>query len=109
MYAIRATYIPREDMHFDKEYYVSHHIPLAQKLLAGRIHYLQMHVEFNTRVLMNGNELRSPGVFVLLVESKDDVENFRAFRLSDDVKPLRDDVKKYTNCDLEWTVAEVAA
>ena len=108
MFTIRATYIPRDDMRFDKEYYVSHHLPLAHKLLAGRIHYLQMYAEFDTCVLMNGNELRSPGVFVLLVESIDDVENFRAFRSSDDVKPLRDDIINYTNCDSEWTVAEVA-
>ena len=35
MYSIRATYIPREDMSFDRDYYVKHHIPLAQKQLAG--------------------------------------------------------------------------
>ena len=107
MYIIRATYIPKDNMHFDKEYYLTHHIPLAKKLLSGRINYVQMYAEFDTRVMMNENELRSPGVFVLLVKSKNDVENFNAFRRSDDVKPLRDDIKNYTNCEPEWTVAEV--
>ena len=109
MYVIRATYKPRDDMHFDQDYYVKNHIPLAQKLLAGRVHYLQMHAEFDMRVLMDGNELRSPCIFVLYVESMDDVEQFRAFRREPQVEPLREDIKKYTNCDLEWTVAQVAA
>ena len=107
MFAIRATYIPKDDMYFDKDYYVTYHLPLAKKLLSGRVGYLQMYAEFDTRVMMSENELRSPGVFVLLVDSKADVDNFNTFRTSDDVKPLRDDIKNYTNFIPEWTVAEV--
>ena len=69
--------------------------------------YIKLYAEFDTRVMMNEDELRSPGVFVLLVDSKADVDNFNTFRTSDDVKPLRDDIKNYTNCIPEWTVAEV--
>ena len=107
MFTIRATYIPKDDMYFDKEYYVDYHLPLAKKLLSGRVNYIQMYAEFDSRVMMSENELRSPGVFVLLVKSKTDVDNFNAFRRRDDVKPLRDDIKNYTNCEPEWTVAEV--
>jgi len=107
MFTIRATYIPKDDMSFDKKYYVTHHLPLAKKLLSGRVSYLQMYAEFDTCVMMNENELRSPGTFVLLVNSKTDVDNFNAFRTSDDVKPLREDIKNYTNCVPEWTVAKV--
>ena len=107
MYSIRATYIPREDMHFDRDYYIKHHIPLAQKQLAGRVRYLQMRAEFDTRMLMGGDDLRSPCVFVLYVEAWEDVEAFREFRCGPDVLPLRDDIEKYTNCVPEWTVAEV--
>ena len=107
MYSIRATYVPREDMYFDRDYYIEHHIPLAKKQLTGRIRYLQMHAEFAMHVLMEGKELRSPCVFVLHVETKEDVEAFREFRRSPDVVPLREDIKKYTNCVPEWTVAEV--
>ena len=107
MYIIRATYIPKDNMHFDKKYYLTHHIPLAKQLLSGRVNYVKMYAEFDTRVMMDENEVRSPGVFVLLVGSRTDVENFNAFRRSDDVKPLRDDIKNYTNCEPEWTVAEV--
>ena len=106
MYSIRATYIPREDMHFDRDYYIKHHIPLAQKQLAGRVRYLQMHAEFDMRVLME-EDLRSPCVFVLYVETKEDVEAFREFRRGSEVVPLREDIEKYTNCTPEWTVAEV--
>jgi hypothetical protein len=107
MYSIRATYIPREDMHFDRDYYIKHHIPLAQKQLAGRVPYLQMHAEFDMRVLMEEEDLRSPCVFVLFVETRQDVEAFREFRRSPEVVPLRKDIEKYTNCVPEWTVAEV--
>tara|TARA_B100001105_G_scaffold200093_1_gene163913 strand:- start:144 stop:473 length:330 start_codon:yes stop_codon:yes gene_type:complete len=107
MFTIRATYIPKDDMYFDKEYYADYHLPLAKKLLSGRVNYIQMYAEFDSRVMMSENELRSPGVFVLLVKSKTDVDNFNAFRRSDDVKPLRDDIKNYTNCEPEWTVAGV--
>ena len=107
MYSIRATYIPREDMHFDRDYYIKHHIPLAQKQLAGRVRYLQMHAEFDMRVLMEEEDLRSPCVFVLYVETREDVEAFREFRRSSEVVPLREDIEKYTNCIPEWTVAEV--
>jgi len=107
MYSIRATYIPREDMHFDRDYYIKHHIPLAQKQLAGRVPYLQMHAEFNMRVLMEEEDLRSPCVFVLFVETRQDVEAFRDFRCSPEVVPLREDIEKYTNCIPEWTVSEL--
>ena len=107
MYSIRATYIPREDMHFDRDYYIKHHIPLAQKQLAGRVRYLQMHAEFDMRVLMEEEDLRSPCVFVLFVETRQDVEAFREFRRGSEVVPLREDIEKYTNCVPEWTVAEV--
>ena len=109
MYAIRATYISRDDMHFDQDYYIKNHIPLAQKQLAGRVRYLMMHAEFDMRVLMDGDELRSPCVFVLYVQTMDDVEAFREFRRGPEVLPLRDDIAKYTNCDVEWTVAKVTA
>tara|TARA_B110000014_G_scaffold240991_1_gene209488 strand:- start:357 stop:707 length:351 start_codon:yes stop_codon:yes gene_type:complete len=107
MFAIRATYIPKDDMYFDKKYYVTYHLPLAKKLLSGHVNYIKLYAEFDTRVMMNEDELRSPGVFVLLVKSKTDVDNFNEFRRSDDVKPLRDDIKNYTNCKPEWTVAKV--
>ena len=77
MFTIRATYIPRDDMYFDKEYYISHHMPLAKKLLKDQVNYVSMHAEFDSCVMMNETELRSPGVFVLTVESKSDVDNFR--------------------------------
>ena len=107
MFAIRATYIPKDDMYFDKKYYVTYHLPLAKKLLSGHVDYIKLYAEFDTRVMMNEDELRSPGVFVLLVKSKTDVDNFNEVRRSDDVKPLRDDIKNYTNSKPEWTVAKV--
>ena len=107
MFTIRATYIPRDDMFFDKEYYISHHMPLVKKLLKDQVNYISMHVEFDAYVMMKETELRSHGVFVLTVESKSDVDDFNIFRRSDNVIPLREDIKNYTNCIPEWTVAEL--
>jgi len=109
MFAIRATYIPRDDMYFDKEYYMSHHMPLAKKLLKDQVNYISMYAEFNSCVMMNETELRSPAVFVLTVESESDVDDFNTFRRSDNVIPLREDIKNYTNCISEWTVAELTS
>ena len=108
MFVIRATYIPGDDIHFDRDYYVKNHIPLAKRLIDGRVNYLQIYAEFDIRDLMRGGELQSPCVMNLLVETEEDVNNFRAFMASEDVVPLGKDVKNYTNCDVEWTVAEVA-
>ncbi len=107
MYAIRATYLPRDGAHFDADYYVKVHMPLARKLLTGRVSFVRMHAEFDMRVLMDGLELRAPCIFVLYVASAADVEDFREFRRGPNVEPLRLDVPKYTNCKSEWTVARV--
>ena len=107
MYVIRATYLPRDGMHFDADYYMRVHMPLARRLLGGRVNFVKMHAEFDMRVLMDGAELRSPCIFVLYVDSAADVEAFRRFRSGPQVEPLKLDVPKYTNCKSEWTVARV--
>jgi hypothetical protein len=107
MYAIRATYLPRDGMYFDSGYYLQVHMPLARRLLTGRVNFVKMHAEFDMRVLMDGNAVRSPCVFVLFVETEADVHAFRDFRSGPDVLPLKEDVPRYTNCTSEWTVARV--
>jgi hypothetical protein len=69
MYVIRATYIPRDDIHFDRDYYLKNYIPLAKRLIDRRVNYLQIQAEFDMRDLMQGDELQSPCVMVLLVET----------------------------------------
>jgi hypothetical protein len=110
MYRIQATYAPPapgQAARFDRDYYLAHHAPLARRLLEGRLRIERIEVEFDVRVLMNGNELRSPCVFALYVPELADVEAFRDFRAGPDVTPLKDDVEKYTDLPHEWTVAEV--
>jgi hypothetical protein len=46
-------------------------------------------------------------VFTLYFASPEDVEAFRHFLASANTEPLRRDVPRYTNCELEWTVCEV--
>jgi hypothetical protein len=108
MYAIRATYLPRDNMHFDRDYYVTKHISLAKKLLEGRIEYVDMYAELDSRDLMQSEVLRSPCVMNLLLETEEDVNKFKAFMDSEDVIPLAQDAVNYTNCEAQWTIAEVA-
>jgi len=105
MYCIRATYIPREDMFFDENHYETRHIPLTRSLLAGRVNYLRIGAEFNVVLQLEPEVVRSPCVFHLYVETEQDVEAFRCFRLGPDVQPLREDLPRYTNCRNEWTVS----
>ena len=66
-----------------------------------------MYAEFDARVMMHENESRSPCIFVLIVESEAEIEAFNLFRHSEFVKLFREDIKNYTNCVPEWTVAEI--
>ena len=65
MFTIRATYIPRDDMYFDKEYYISHHMPLAKKLLKDQVNYVSMHAEFDSCVMMNETDINTTNAFNL--------------------------------------------
>ncbi len=107
MYVIRATYHAAEGMWFDAEYYERNHIPLARRLLAGHVSYRSMHAEFDMVALMEGQPQRAPCVFALVVESLQDVEDFRAFRAGPHVQPLKDDIQNYTNLVPDWTVARM--
>ncbi len=52
MFNIRATYLPCENMFFDRNYYTTHHLPLAEKHLAGIVTYDSMHAEFDVALLL---------------------------------------------------------
>jgi len=107
MYTVRATYLPRDDMEFDLDYYFREHVRLAKSQTAGKIDFKKIEVETGAEVLQQPGEKRSPCVFVVYLETLEEVEKFRKFFETPDVVPLAEDVPKYTNCDIEWTVAEV--
>ena len=107
MYRIRATYLPCESMEFNRDYYLANHVALAYKQLAGNVQAKKIDVEFNVVSLMDQESLQSPCVFNLYVETADDVAAFQAFVQSEAAQPLREDIPKYTNCAVEWTVAEL--
>jgi hypothetical protein len=107
MYKVRATYLPREGTWFDMDYYLREHVPLARAQTEGRLNIARIEVEAGTSLLMEPAEARSPCVFSLYFASPEDVEAFRRFLTSADTEPLRRDVPRYTNCELEWTVCEV--
>jgi len=107
MYKVRATYLPRDDMEFDLDYYFRVHVPLAQATSAGKLDIVKMDVETDATVLLSPESRETPCVLSLYFETAEDVEVFRRFLSSDQVDSLRDDVAQYTNCELQWTVAKL--
>ena len=107
MYRIRAIYLSRPDMHFDRDYYQKQHLSLAHRQLGDNIVPVRMDVEWDVRGLMGDAAVESPCTLSIYLESWSDVEKFRQFMQSPAVQPLIDDVPRYTNCSLAWTVAQV--
>ena len=107
MYKIRATYLPREDMTFDLEYYFRVHVPLAAANMHPGIAVRKVEVESNAEFLLEPGRKVAPCVFTVYLQERKDVDLFREFLQSDGVEPMRADVPKYTNCELEWTVCKV--
>ena len=107
MYKIKATYLPREDMTFDLDYYFRVHVPMAASKIDPGIAVLKVEVESKAESLLEPGAKATPCVFAVYLPDRKDVDRFRALLQSDAVNPLREDVPKYTNCELEWTVSEV--
>ena len=107
MYKVRATYLPRDGMHFDMSYYLREHVALARAKTSGKLNISRIEVEVNTTLLMEPGTLRTPCVFCLYFADHEDVESFRRFLDSPDTDALREDVPRYTNCEMEWSVCEV--
>lgn len=108
MYCIRATYIPQDDMWFDREHYASVHVPLARaQLEAANVQFVRLEAEFDQVLLDDQSSATTPCIFSLYVDTWEDVEDFQAFRQGPYVEPLREDLPKYTNCKNVWTVVEV--
>ena len=51
MYRVRATYLPRDDMQFDYEYYFREHVALAQKQTSGKLNIVKIEVETEEELL----------------------------------------------------------
>jgi uncharacterized protein (TIGR02118 family) len=108
MYKISAAYLAGENAHFDFDYYFRVHVPLAEKQMRlGNVPYVKREVARNGQDLFDP---AMPGPVLVLsyyLESKGDVDAFRAFSNTSLVQPLFEDVPNYTNCKLVWSIAEV--
>jgi hypothetical protein len=107
MFKVRASYLPRADGWFDLDYYLREHVRLARQQTDGRLDILRIEVESHSTALLDPALKLAPCVFCLYFREHADVDAFRAFLSSPAVEPLRADVPRYTNCELEWTVCEV--
>jgi len=107
LYKVKATYLPRDSMEFDFEYYFRKHVPLAKSQADAGLNILGIDVESKAELLMQPGVKSSPCIFSIYLEHKRDVDVFREFMASEAVAPMREDVVNYTNCELEWTVCEV--
>ena len=107
MFKIRATYLPRQDMVFDLDYYFRVHVPLAAAHLDPGIAVQKIEVESDAEFLLEPGRKATPCAFTVYLPDRKTVDRFREFLQSDGVAPMKADVPKYTNCELEWTVCEV--
>ena len=108
MYKIHAIYQPREDGKFDFEHYFKVHVPLARKQhRIGGLNVLRMEVNTECNLLLEPESQYSPLTYSLYFESLEDIEAFREYLKSPVTEPLKEDVPKYTNCELTWTYCEV--
>ncbi len=107
MYKIRAVYLAKENYHFDQDYYVSGHLPLAKKQLEGKVRIKRIDVERNVKPLAAGDGLISPCTVSIYIQTEADLADFLRWLESPDAAPLNDDQANYTNCDIEWTIAEM--
>jgi hypothetical protein len=107
MYKVRATYLPRPGMTFNLDYYFRVHVPLAQQQAAGRLNIVKLEIESGATALMNPDQALAPCVFCIYFKGLEDVETFRRFMAGPGTDPMRADVPRYTNCELEWSVCEV--
>lgn len=107
MYRVRATYLPRDDMKFDYDYYFREHVALAQRQTSGKLNIVKIEVETEEELLLESGDKCSPLVFIIHLETLQDVDKLRQFFQSPDIVALQEDVPKYTNCELKWTVSKL--
>ena len=123
MYKVSAIYTPPADteLWFDHEHYANVHVPMMNRELPGRVPLVAVDLDVGletlcrTRVAGDGAtsrcpeapELVAPLVANLYFDSRDDAYGFADFVTSEDARALHEDVAKYTNCDIHWTVGEV--
>lgn len=108
MFAVHAVYQPRADMRFDRDYYLAHHVPLAEKTFAGKVPAKGFRVYWDTGSLFDAEAAAAPCTLEILFETMADVNRFRDFVAGPESRALHDDIPKYTNCAVAWTVSEIA-
>lgn len=107
MYKVRAIYWAKENYHFDQAYYVNGHLPLARKQLEGKVRIKRIDVEREVKPLMGSDAVISPCTVSIYLETEQDLQDFLQWIQTPDALPLNEDHGNYTDCDYEWTVAEM--
>ena len=108
MYKVSAIYHSGDDTFFDLEHYFNVHVPLALKQMAlGNLKFIKREIVQNVKDMFDPSKTGPVFIISYILESKQDVEEFVAFMKTDLIQPLIEDVPKYTNCEVEWTISEV--
>jgi hypothetical protein len=115
MYKVSAVYKTGPDTYFDKDYYLKYHVDLAVKQSQGKLNIHKIEVEWDEEEIdwantgkPNPENIVASCRFSIFFETVEDLGDFYAFFKSPDVEPLREDAKKYTNCDIVWYVSNIA-
>lgn len=106
MYKIRAIYIAHNGCHFDKNYYTTGHLPLAEKQITGRVKIERIDVEWDIKSMIN-NEMIAPCAVCIYLATAQDLQGFLKWVQSEDALPVIEDAKNYTDCEIEWSVSRM--
>jgi uncharacterized protein (TIGR02118 family) len=114
MYRISAIYNAEAGKHFDREYYLDVHVPLAFRQLKGRVNIKKFEVEWDLEQIdwtaqsgLEKKNIMAPCRFSAIVETERDLQDFFKFMKTPDRDPLHEDVKKYTDCSMTWVISEL--
>lgn len=108
MYKVSAAYLAGESTYFDFEHYFNVHVPLAEKQMRlGNVPFIRREVARNCQDFFDPAVPGPVLVLTYYLESKADLDAFKAFMGTPLVQPLIDDVANYTNCRLVWSTAEI--
>ena len=108
MYKISAIFHQPEGCFFDTEHYFNVHAPLVLKQTkAGGLKIIKREFVQNVKYMFDTEKSAPLFIVSYFLESKQDVDDFKAFMDTDLVQPLIEDEEKYSDCVSEWTLAEV--
>lgn len=106
MYRVQAVYRAGPGSSFDFDYYLNTHIPMAQRVIAGKFAATRVEIERDRRPLFGGGP-EAHCVFSVYLENDAELKRFCDFLTGPGAAPLAADAPNYATGDVAWTISEI--